>query len=255
MDTGLLGTLLKTIDFNKKDKLTPNKEAILFLKTLRTTKCQPSNNTVTDILKPKILNEVVDEIFEHARNNFPIEEDSIIQTDSSKKPGIIMPIIPAYHARFYLNDKKISVFDSLYDSTSVYKEALFSKYKEKIQLILINIYKITFVYDVLKFLNIRATIEESIFTIFTLTSSFASDNSTSPNISNNFFTFLKRLEDPPDWFFCKAFFDNLRLCFVLERGVKEEVCLYNKNYYDDNLYILVEFENTSAIYLKSIMKV
>lgn len=252
METNILGTLLKTINFNKSTAELSHKETISFLKNLKDIKPNNLNITVNNILKPKAVDEIIKDIFSTARNNFPIDQNSTAQPNSKNKPGIPLPVMSTYDCRLYLCEKKISIYDSLFDSTSAYKEALFSKYRNKIQLILVNIYRIALVYDVMKFINPRTTIEEAIFTVFTLTSNFSSDNSDSKDIAN--FNFLNRLEDQPDWVFCKSFMDNLKLSFVLERGVQDEVRLYNKQYYDDSLYILFEFESTAAIYLKSITR-
>lgn len=252
METDILGDLLKTINFNKNTRDISHQETLSFLKTLKDIKPNNLNITVNDILKPKAVNEIIKDIFESARNNFPVDKNSTPQPNSKNKPGLRVPLINTYNCRLYLAEKKLSIYDSLFDSTSSYKEALFSKYRNKIQLILVNIYRISMVYDVMKFINPRTTIEEAIFTVFTLTLNFSSDNSASSDIAN--FNFLNRLEDPPDWVFCKSFMDSFKLSFVLERGVQEEVRLYNKQYYDDSLYILFEFESTAAIYLKSITR-
>lgn len=249
----VLGALLRDIGKSKIENTnTQYNITMRFLNNLPK-QTLSKNQHLENFTKPKILGDSIDNIFATAASRLPIEEDSLFQEPDELNVHFAARLVDAYKVRAELYDKHLSIYDSLFESTSPYKDALFNKYKNNIQLILVNLYRITFVFDLLYTINQQTTIEEAVFTVFTLTSNF-DDNKSPVDMTLSLSQFLDELMKPPDWVFCKRLMDNLKLAFVVSKNDNEEVKLYNKKYYTDRLYILVEFETSYNVYLKSVVR-
>lgn len=257
MDGGtILQDLLKTINISPAYKTDKSKldATLQFLKTRANTTAPPKSCLkLSEINKNKPMAEIVDRIFANVKSNLPIEEDSVDQ-----KPGnhcnqsYPVEALESYKRRFIMTNKLISIYDVFYDESSPYREALFSKYKQKIQLVLVNVARLAFTYDLLKSFGHKATLQDTIFTTIALTSN--KDSGISLPSHMTFSQFLRKLKSPPDWEFCKLLMNKLKLSYVAERNGNDEVRLYNKKYFTNSTYILVEFENLNSVFLKCVYK-
>ncbi|QLI62397.1 DhNV_036 [Dikerogammarus haemobaphes nudivirus] len=258
----ILETLLKTISKAKTDSYTNFKsnngyhasyrETKQFLQNLpaRLNHTHEVSTRVLNLTEPKSLSDTLDSIFTRVATHLPVSEHSL-SIENFENSTFIAPVLETYKRKHDLCDKTISIYDSLFVSNSEYRKALFHKYKDKIQLLILNVYRITTVFDVIVLLNPNMTMDEAIFSAIKLTASFSGEMSLPSHIVS-FGTFLDQLLKPPDWPFISNLMNSLKLSYFVERNNNEEVRLYNENYFNDKCYILFEFQNFDNVFLKCV---